>query len=411
MLCSLLSRFRQFRRQRRQLNEITTFNSCDAAALTQQLPPGVADVLVVRNDSIGDYLLYRPWLRQMSIVANCQGKSISLMANTLWAPLAQLWDGDILAEIIAVDFNRFSKDLAYRTKILQAIGKKGFAEVIYPLHVRQASVENFIRFMQAPVRIGSQGSHPTGPWFAVLDAGYTGLLPSTKQVLFEYYRNREFFEHWQAKQGILQEDKSDLLSEKESASLNLPGVVYVTAALEAAISRPYILLFPGASARQKRWPAKYFGQLARQLYQHYGDRYQLVIAGSAADTNLAQQIMRAAGPAVPLLNYCGRTDLSTLASLIAHAQLLVSNDTAAAHFAAQAGTRCLVLLMGENYGKFFPYPAELLRAPCRCLFPPSQESRFAQGDFAPPAQDPDISQIKVSRVLTASLELLPVPAS
>jgi hypothetical protein len=62
--------------------------------------------------------------------------------------------------------------------------------------------------------------------------------------------------------------------------------------------------------------------------------------------------------------------------------------------------------MGENYGKFFPYPPALLRAPCHCLFPPSQEARFALGDFSPPARDPDISKIEVGRVLAAAQALL-----
>ena len=91
---------------------------------------------------------------------------------------------------------------------------------------------------------------------------------------------------------------------------------------------------------------------------------------------------------------------------MAGASLLVSNDTVTAHLAAQAGTPCLVLLIGENYGKFFPYPPALLRAPCRCLFPPSQEARFAQGDFSPPAHDPDLSQLAPARVLAAAREVL-----
>ena len=81
------------------------------------------------------------------------------------------------------------------------------------------------------------------------------------------------------------------------------------------------------------------------------------------------------------------------------------NDTAA-HFAAQSGITCLVLIMGENYGKFFPYPTELLSAPCRCLFPPTQEARLAQGNFEPPIKDPDIKQISVNRVFANATKLL-----
>ncbi|RYF03220.1 MAG: hypothetical protein EOO40_12445, partial [Deltaproteobacteria bacterium] len=147
--------------------------------------------------------------------------------------------------------------------------------------------------------------------------------------------------------------------------------------------------------RRLAGPAGHFAQLARALHQHYGAQYRLLIAGSPGDAAHARRITQQAGPGVPLTSRCGQTDLPGLAALVAGASLLISNDTVAAHLAAQAGTPCLVLLMGENYGKFFPYPPRLLRAACRCLFPPSQEARFAQGDFSPPTKDPKIKDIKI----------------
>ncbi|MGI4759572.1 MAG: glycosyltransferase family 9 protein [Janthinobacterium lividum] len=394
MLATLLARFRQFRRQRRQQRQLLALSRTDAAALATQAAPDAGRVLVVRNDSIGDYLLYRPWLRRLSAEVRRRGQRLTLLANELWAPLASTWDGDLFEEVIPFQAGRFMMDLAYRAAILREVGARGFGEVIYPLHVREAAVENFIRFMKAPVRVASQGEHRTGPWFALLDAGYTRLLPSTRAVLFEYDRNREFFENWLG-------SAAEFLP-TEAAPLALPAAI-ITAAAPAT---PTIVLFPGASAKQKRWPTGHFAQLAQALHQEAGDRYQLVLAGSPADAALARQIEQAAGAAVPLLNHCGQTDLPGLAALVAGASLLISNDTVAAHLAAQAGTPCLVLLMGENYGKFFPYPLALLRAPCRCLFPTSQEARFAQGDFSPPAQDPDISQLAPARVLAAARELL-----
>ena len=406
MLSSLLGRFRQFRRQRRQVRQRAALDQCDAAALAGQAPPDARRVLVVRNDSIGDYLLYRPWLRQLSAVLRQRGQRLTLAANALWAPLARSWDADLFDELLEINFSRFTTDLDYRAGILQLIGGKGFAEIIYPVHVRQPAVENFIRFLQAPVRVGSQGSHPTGAWAEVLDAGYTQLLPTTRAVLFEYYRNQEFFEHWLA----IRPDHA-VVPEAPALPWQLPAALPAAAAAETAATGPYLLLFPGASARQKQWPARHFARLAQALHARYGSQYRLVLAGSAADDALAQRIVRAAGPGVPLVNRCGQTDLPGLAALVAGARLLISNDTAAAHLAAQAGTPCLVLLMGENYGKFFPYPPQLLQAPCRCLFPPSQEIRFAHGDFTSPAHDPDLSRLVPGRVLAAATELLTTSTS
>jgi ADP-heptose:LPS heptosyltransferase len=400
MLGTFLARLRQFRRQQRQQHQLQQLSRADANALATQTAPNARRVLLVRNDSIGDYLLYRPWLRRTSEEVQRRGQQLTLVANALWAPLARTWDADLFAEVVAVDFSRFATDLAYRAEIVRSLGSLGAGEVIYPLHVREATVENFIRFLQAPVRVASQGEHRTGPWFELLDAGYTRLLPSTRTVLFEYDRNREFFEHWRATSTVPTNTVAN------TAPLCLPASVGAAATAEAQAAGPYIVLFPGASARQKRWPTSHFGRLAQALHQQYGHQYRLVLAGSPADAGLAHQIQQVAGNAVPLDNRCGKTDLPGLAALVAGASLLISNDTVTAHLAAQAGTPCLVLLMGENYGKFFPYPQALLRAPCQCLFPPSQEARFASGDFGPPAHDPDISQIMPARVLAAASDLL-----
>ncbi len=401
MLRSFFARLRQLSRQYRQPRRIARLSQVDAAALATQAPPNPSRVLVVRNDSIGDYLLYRPWLRQLSAELRRHNRHIVLAANALWAPLAQAWDGDVVAEIIPVNFGRFMQDLPYRADVVERLGQLGAGEVQYPQHGREPVVENFIRFLHAPVRVGRQVVHANpDPWFAVLAAGYTHHLPTSPAVLFEYDRNGEFFAGW--RQLVAAAGAASLAT---TAPLALPASVH-EAGEQLAAGGPYIVLFPGASARQKRWPAEYFGELARGLHQRYGAHYQLVVAGSASDAEYVPAIAQAAGPTVPLHDHCGRTDLPGLAALIAGARLLISNDTVAAHLGAQAGTPTLVLLMGENYGKFFPYPPALLGATCRCLFPPSQEARFAQGDFSPPAQDPLIAQIEPDRVLSTAIELL-----
>ena len=403
MLRALLARLRQLSRRHRQQRRAARLSAADARALAGQAAPDPGRVLVVRNDSIGDYLLYRPWLRQLSAAVRGRGQRLTLVANALWAPLAQAWDADLFDELVVVAFGRFQKDLAYRAGVLRGLGAAGYGEVIYPLHVREPAVENFIRFLRAPRRVASQGEHRTSAWFQALDAGYTHLLPSTPRVLFEYDRNREFFEHW----------RSSLAGPgPPAAAAAAPPLALPAAALAAgapAAEPAYVVLFPGASARQKRWPAAHFARVAAGLHQRYAGRYRLVLAGSPADAADARQIQRAAGPAVPLDNRCGHTDLPGLAALIGGAALLVSNDTVAAHLGAQAGVPGVTVLMGENYGKFFPYPPALLRAPSRCLFPPDMEARFAAGNFRPPGSDPDIAQISPARVLAAAIELLEPP--
>lgn len=394
-MLDLLVRFRHYRRQQRQAQQMQHLNRLDAAALAAQAAPRPGRVLVVRNDSIGDYLLYRPWLRRMAEELHARGQHLTLAANAVWAPLARAWDADVFDELLVVDFGRFQRDLAYRAEQLAIFGAGGYHTLIYPLHVREPAVENFFQFLQAPERVGSQGEHRTGPWFAALNRAYTHLLPTALDTLFEYDRNREFFEHWRGRAD-------------RPAPLHAPVAAPDAARYQAALGPNYVVLFPGASARQKRWPAAHFAQLARDLHRHYGPGLLVVIAGSADDGRYARQILAAVGPGTAswLTNLCGQTSLPELAAVLAGAQLLVSNDTVAAHLALQVGTPGLTVLMGENYGKFFPYPPALLPAPTRCLFPPAMEARFAAGNFARPDFTPDLATIDPARVLAAAAELL-----
>jgi ADP-heptose:LPS heptosyltransferase len=400
MLAAFLARFRQFHQQRRQRRRFDKIDQVDRAALTQQAPPDPSRVLLVRNDSIGDYLLFRPWLRLLAAEVRGRGQHLTLAANALWAPLARAWDADCFDELLVVEFGRFQTDMVYRAEVLRGLGAAGYGELIYPLHVREPAVENFFRYLAAPGRVGSQGEHRTEAWFQLIDReGYTKLLPTTRQVLFEYDRNGEFYRNWLAA-------FSHAAGTAARPPLRIPVAEADAARFRAAAGRPAIVLFPGASARQKRWPTGHFARLAQGLHQRYGRQYRLVLAGSPADDEHAHRIQAAAGAAVPLENLCGQTDLPGLAALLSEASLLISNDTVAAHLAVQLGTPCLVVLMGENYGKFFPYPPDLHRAPCRCLFPPNMEVRFAQGNFAPPDRDPDIGSIAPERALAAASELL-----
>jgi len=401
MLGALLARFRQFRRQRRQQRRFDQVDQVDQAALTGQAAPDPNRVLVVRNDSIGDYLLFRPWLRRLAAEVRGRGQHLTLAANALWAPLARAWDADCFDELLVVEFGRFQTDMAYRADVLRGVGAAGYGEVVYPLHVREPAVENFFRYLAAPVRVGSQGEHRTEAWFQLIDrGGYTHLLPTKRDVLFEYDRNGEFFANWLAASSAT---ASELVGRPP---LHIPVSAAEAARFRDSAGRPAIVLFPGASARQKRWPTSHFARLAQGLHRHYGPKYRLVVAGSAADDAHARRIQQAAGAAVPLENLCGQTNLLELAALLSQATLLISNDTVAAHLAVQLGTPCLVMMMGENYGKFFPYPPDLHRAPCRCLFPPNMEARFAQGNFTPPDRDPDLATIAPERVLVAAEELL-----
>lgn len=114
-------------------------------------------------------------------------------------------------------------------------------------------------------------------------------------------------------------------------------------------SSPYFAVFPGSYTAKKCWPAEKFLELLRRL-SDIG--LVPVILGGGQDP-LVRDTEEGPRQVVDLV---GRTSLLDLATIIAGARFLVSNDTSAAHIGAAVGAHTFVLLGGGHWGRFFPYP-------------------------------------------------------
>ncbi len=113
--------------------------------------------------------------------------------------------------------------------------------------------------------------------------------------------------------------------------------------------RPVAAFCPGAEyGPAKRWPARHFATLARQL----ADRGRAVwLIGSTKDAEVGAEIAHLSGGAA--INLCGRTDLAAAIDLLSAAQLVVSNDSGLMHVAAALG-RPLVALYGSSSAEHTP---------------------------------------------------------
>lgn len=116
-----------------------------------------------------------------------------------------------------------------------------------------------------------------------------------------------------------------------------------------AAPRRYAVLHPGASRDDSRWPAEKFAEVASELV----DRgLWVVLTGSQAEQDLAEQVCRAAGPGV--CSVAGRLDLGGTAAVIENADLVVSNDTGIAHLSAAVGTPLVVVYVATDPKRWAP---------------------------------------------------------
>ncbi|MEZ5785807.1 MAG: lipopolysaccharide heptosyltransferase II [Xanthobacteraceae bacterium] len=96
--------------------------------------------------------------------------------------------------------------------------------------------------------------------------------------------------------------------------------------------RPVVAFAPGAVGPAKRWPAEYYGELARKLA---GQDVAVWVLGGPGETGLASEIAAKGGAAVQDLT---GPDLRNAILALAAADFAVSNDSGLLHIAAAIGT-------------------------------------------------------------------------
>ncbi|MBP3035610.1 glycosyltransferase family 9 protein [Arthrobacter sp. zg-ZUI100] len=132
---------------------------------------------------------------------------------------------------------------------------------------------------------------------------------------------------------------------------------------ELAGGGPYVVVHPGAAVSARAWPALHHAA-AVELLTAAG--YRVVVTGGPAETRLTATVAGVAG-----LDLGGRTDLRTLAGVLAGASAVVVGNTGPAHLAAAVGTPVVSLFAPVVPAiRWAPYkvPLELLgdqNATCR----------------------------------------------
>ncbi|MDP3650478.1 MAG: lipopolysaccharide heptosyltransferase II [Rhodoferax sp.] len=121
----------------------------------------------------------------------------------------------------------------------------------------------------------------------------------------------------------------------DQPALQLTVEMVLTAMAQLELRRQgYYVMAPGAEyGPAKRWPARHFAALARQL------PLPVVLLGSSKEAALCAEIAQTANAAKPgqCLDFSGRTSLDQALAIIAAARAMVSNDSGLMHVAAAFG--------------------------------------------------------------------------
>ncbi len=154
---------------------------------------------------------------------------------------------------------------------------------------------------------------------------------------------------------------------------HIPALVAVDTQLQAAAKlfaaysislgkQKLIVLNAGATnSRAKCWPENYFAVLADRFVNELGAKILLIGAGSEREN--AERIIAQMQHKSAATNFAGVTSIPELIGLLAHSDLLVTNDTGPAHVGAALGIPTLTIFGPTNEFETAPLGvhAELIR--------------------------------------------------
>jgi predicted lipopolysaccharide heptosyltransferase III len=163
------------------------------------------------------------------------------------------------------------------------------------------------------------------------------------------------------------------------------------------ITRPYVILHPTSARSEKLWNATRWAEVIEHFSEN-NDCDLVLTSGSSRheQAHIAEITNRTRRTFV---NLSGKTDLLTLAALIAQAELLVTVDSAPVHLAASTHTPQVTL-----FGPTNPFHWRPLHSPARVLH---GKSKTPVTEFAPVRPRFSMSEISTEAVIDAMDSLLP----
>ncbi|MVM32222.1 lipopolysaccharide heptosyltransferase family protein [Spirosoma sp. HMF4905] len=301
-------------------------------------------LLILRIDVLGDYLLFRPYLRAIRQSTKYKDYAITLCANSAIRTVAEVFDHDLIDTFIWTDMYKLSTRPLYRFRFVQKLRQQGFASVFCPTYSRVLVLDDFLaKATGASERVGCLTDFANikrwEAWFG--NQLYTRLLPSGEGLVFELERNRRIVE------AFLEEP---LLAEQPRFNTAYAKPVLVPG--------QYTILSLGAGQDFRVWPADRFAEVARYILTTYPDQH-IILTGAPSEMSYADAFLKYVPESEQVINLTGKLSIPELIYVLSKADLLIANETGIVHLAASTNTPTIVISQGKSLVRWHPYSPPL----------------------------------------------------
>ncbi|MDP6173519.1 MAG: glycosyltransferase family 9 protein, partial [Rhodospirillales bacterium] len=352
--------------------------------------------VLIRMDGIGDMVLFRRTLDDYAGALGMDRSEITVIGCASWGAIAPvLFDG---FKLFVVDEHAYARQPFYRFKIGLRLRRLAPKVALCDSYFRRVLMaDSLVAVSGAERKIVSLPyiNEPTRTEF-------TYYLSRVDQVIETGdYPTHEIIRHYRFLSALAGREIQP----------QPPKLQWRDAALPASLpaGAPYVVLNPGSNEPGRRWPFDKFLNLAKRLIEA---GYRVVLLGGEGERPGDHRQRFGQGPSA-IIDLIGRTSLSELMDIMAHAACVISNDTGPAHIGIGLGAPTVVIVGGGHFGSFVPYSADVAPPNARFVFHemPCYHC-FWRCDKRPSKFDvfPCIDEVGEEKVWSALEDLLPQSA-
>ena len=297
------------------------------------------DLIIVRDDAIGDYILWHDTFIAYS--KRFKGKKVLLICDDKLKELAK--NEELFSQVLCYNRKEMMNSLTYKLSFSKQLLSLETDLLLYPAWTQHVIGDVFVFFIRAEVKIGMVGNKGDN---------YSSWKTIVRKLSYR------MFDKLIPPPAIANEIK---VIEHFTREVIQPSFTYGLHPLKVRhisfnLPEKYMVLSLSASNKYRVWDMKNFAQ----VINHIPNDYSVVLSGVGNDdVERAKIIKQNVDDPSRLIDMVNKTSVVEMVSLISMASFVLGNDSAAVHIAAATRVPSICAFHGAHFNRFLPYPDDM----------------------------------------------------
>ncbi|MCW7482106.1 glycosyltransferase family 9 protein [Leptospira kanakyensis] len=289
--------------------------------------------VICKIDNIGDYILFRNFLRDFRKSKINGGRKVLLIGNKDWKNIFEIYDSESVDKIFWVNTGYLQRSRIYRIFVLFLLNCYRIHTIIQPTYSRNQIIDFLLLPLRASFKFSPNGDDLNhDPESKILnDNKYTNLIEIKKELEFEFDRNLYFFEQL-----------DPIFS---NVKFSLP---YQSFKREKEI----IAFFVGSSSKSRQLSISKLTFMFKTISQN--SRYKIIVLGGRSEARIGEFLSKISDN---IESQCGKLSLTETINIIGNSKVTITMDSSGLHMAMGTGVKSVFCFSNGNHiFRFVPYP-------------------------------------------------------